>query len=560
MIRAVEDPRAAASAAQRPAARPGDSVWVAASAGTGKTKVLTDRVLSLMLHGTAPARILCLTFTKAAAAEMSNRLADRLARWATMAEEQLSEDLADLLDAPPDSEMLARARKLFARVLDAPGGMKILTIHAFCQSLLRRFPLEAGIAPHFQVLDERSAAEMLQGAREEVLAGSEDDEDTAVAEVAVYAQEQSFQELMAGLIRERARLRRLIANHHGVTGLRAAIFRALEVDEAESPDDVVAAACADATFDYMGLLLAVEAMAGGGKTDRAHGASIAGWLAQPSERPASFERYLGAFFTENGQGDAFKALVHKDALAAAPGIDAVLAGEAQRLDGVRARLNRLRVARATAGLVALGAEVLDAYDRRKQARALLDYDDLILGARGLLQGDGAAAWVLFKLDGGLDHILVDEAQDTNPEQWQVIQSLAEEFFVGKGAREGPRTVFAVGDAKQSIYSFQRADPTAFARMREHFASRAETIGQTLRKVDLSYSFRSVSAVLEAVDAVFAQEAAQDGVLFDDGAMTHQAVRAGQAGLVELWPPAEPAEAEQPAPWAPPQARPCAPGS
>ncbi|MCH7793923.1 MAG: UvrD-helicase domain-containing protein, partial [Proteobacteria bacterium] len=211
--RAVEDPRAAATAAQRPAARPGDSVWVAASAGTGKTKVLTDRVLSLMLHGAAPARILCLTFTKAAAAEMSNRLADRLARWATFTEEQLTEDLVDLLDAPPDSEMLARARELFARVLDAPGGMKILTIHAFCQSLLGRFPLEAGIAPHFQVLDERSAAELLQEAREEVLAGSEDGpedgpqdgEDTAVAEVAVYAQEQSFQELMAGLIRERAR-------------------------------------------------------------------------------------------------------------------------------------------------------------------------------------------------------------------------------------------------------------------------------------------------------------------------------------------------------------------
>ena len=216
------------------------------------------------------------------------------------------------------------------------------------------------------------------------------------------------------------------------------------------------------------------------------------------------------------------------------------------------------MARATAALLGLGAEILDAYDRRKQARALLDYDDLILGARDLLQGDGAAAWVLFKLDGGLDHILVDEAQDTNPEQWQVIQSLAEEFFVGKGAREGPRTVFAVGDAKQSIYSFQRADPNAFARMRGHFGSRAESIGQKLRKVDLSYSFRSVSAVLEAIDAVFAQEAAQDGVLFDEGTMTHRAVRAGQAGLVELWPPAEPAEAEEPAPWAPPLAQPTAP--
>lgn len=566
MTPAALDPRAAASIAQRPAARPNRSVWVAASAGTGKTKVLTDRVLSLMLHGTPPARILCLTFTKAAAAEMSNRLADSLARWATFTEDQLTEDLAKLLDDPADATMRARARELFARVLDAPGGMKILTIHAFCQSLLGRFPLEARIAPHFQVLDERSAAEMLLEAREEVLAGpgpgGGDAENPAIAEVAVYAQEQSFQELMTAVIRERTRLRRLIVAHRGVDGLRAAIFQALEVNEAESPDDVVDAACVDDAFDQMGLLLAVEAMAGGSKTDQEHGARIADWLAEPRSRPLSFDRYLGAFFTNNGQGEVFKTLVHKAALAAAPGIDAVLTGEAQRLDAVRARLNRLRVARATAGLVALGTEILDAYERRKHARALLDYDDLILAARGLLEGDGAAAWVLFKLDGGLDHILIDEAQDTNPEQWRVIRALAGEFFVGAGARddarEGPRTVFAVGDAKQSIYSFQRADPGAFARMRAHFDARTANIGQRLEKVELSHSFRSVSAVLDAVDTVFAQEAAQDGVLFDEGTMTHRAVRTGQAGLVELWPPAEPAEADQPEPWAAPLARPAGP--
>jgi ATP-dependent helicase/nuclease subunit A len=559
---AVLDPRSAAGAAQRPAAEPGNSVWVAASAGTGKTKVLTDRVLSLMLHGTPPARILCLTFTKAAAAEMSNRLAGRLARWATMAAEDLVEELGALLDDPSEPAVLARARELFARVLDAPGGMKIVTIHAFCQSLLGRFPLEARVAPHFQVLDERSAAEMLKEAREDVLTRSGDDENPAIAEVAVYAQEQSFQELMANLIRDRARLRRLIDRPGGLTGLRAAIFRALEVDEADNPDEIIAAACADNSFDQMGLLLAVEAMAGGSKTDQDHGARIAEWLAGPDDRPALFGRYLGAYFTKDGQETVFKTLVHKAALAAAPGIDAVLAGEAARLDAVRARLNRLRVARATAGLVALGAEVLEAYDRRKQARALLDYDDLILAARNLLEGAGAAAWVLFKLDGGLDHILVDEAQDTNPDQWQVIQSLAEEFFVGAGAYDGthevPRTVFAVGDAKQSIYSFQRADPTAFARMRDHFAERAANIGQRLHDIKLSHSFRSVSAVLETVDAVFAQDAAKDGVLFGEGAMTHQAVRAGQAGLVELWPPAEPVEAEQPAPWEPPLAQPAAP--
>ena len=561
MSPAVLDPRIAAGAAQRPAAEPGDSVWVAASAGTGKTKVLTDRVLSLMLHGTPPARILCLTFTKAAAAEMSNRLADRLARWVTLDEENLAEDLAELLDKPTEPAVLARARELFARVLDAPGGMKILTIHAFCQSLLGRFPLEARVAPHFQVLDERSAAEMLKEAREEVLArpkdGQEDEESPAIAEVAVYAQEQSFQELMAGLIRERARLRRLIAEHGGVAGLRAAIFRALEVDEAESPEDIVGAACLDDAFDQMGLRLVGEALAGGSAVEVKKSGLLRAWLAADlAGRRRHFDDYGGLYLTRE---DATRArLLTKAAIQAVPGALEIMQTEGERLAAARSRLNRLRVARATAGLVALGVEVLDVYDRRKQARALLDYDDLILAARNLLQGAGAAAWVLFKLDGGLDHILVDEAQDTNPDQWQVIQFLAEEFFVGAGTHEGPRTVFAVGDAKQSIYSFQRADPTAFARMRDHFAKRAANVGQRLRNVELSHSFRSVSAVLEAVDAVFAQDPARDGVLFGEGAMTHQAVRAGQAGMVELWPPAEPVEAEQPAPWAPPLAQPAAP--
>ena len=559
------DPRAAASLAQRPAARPDRSVWVAASAGTGKTKVLTDRVLSLMLHGTPPARILCLTFTKAAAAEMSNRLADSLARWATFTEEQLTEDLAKLLDDPADAALRARARELFARVLDAPGGMKILTIHAFCQSLLGRFPLEAGIAPHFQVLDERSAAEMLLEAREEVLAGPGagrgDAENPAVSEVAVYAQAQSFQELMTEVIRERTRLRRLIVEHRGVGGLCAAIFQALEVDEAESLDDVIAAPCADDSFDQMGLRLVAEALAGGTAAEVGKSRLLQDWLdAGLAKRALHFDAYAGLYLTKD---DAPRArLLTKEAAEAVSGALEVMAAEAERLVAARARLNRLRVARATAGLVALGTEILDAYERRKHARALLDYDDLILAARGLLEGDGAAAWVLFKLDGGLDHILIDEAQDTNPEQWRVIRALAGEFFVGAGARddarEGPRTVFAVGDAKQSIYSFQRADPGAFARMRAHFDSRAENIGQRLEKVELSHSFRSVSAVLDAVDAVFAQAAAQDGVLFDEGAMTHRAVRAGQAGLVELWPPAEPAEAEQPAPWEAPLAHPAGP--
>ena len=146
---AVHEP----AAAQRRGADPGASAWVAASAGTGKTKVLIDRLLRLLLAGARPSQLLCLAFTKAAAAEMANRLARRLARWAALAEADLAAEIADLTGEPPRAADLAAARRLFAAVLDAPGGLTIETIHGFCQSLLRRFPLEAGVAPHFQVMD-----------------------------------------------------------------------------------------------------------------------------------------------------------------------------------------------------------------------------------------------------------------------------------------------------------------------------------------------------------------------------------------------------------------------
>lgn len=549
MNAAAQRARSQAAAAQRPAADPAASVWVGASAGTGKTKVLTDRVLSLMLHGTAPSRILCLTFTKAAAAEMANRLADRLARWAVIPDTLLSDELFNILGRRADPEMQARARELFARVLDAPGGMKIQTIHAFCQSLLARFPLEAGIAPHFQVLDERSAAEMLREAREAALADPAMAE--FVSEVSVHAQEQSLAELLAELVRERGRIARLFAN--GFDAAEAAIYRVLGVDIEDTREALLEAACRDAAFDLGGLRATVAALEAGTAPEQAKAAMLRLWLDYgASGRAKDFGSYCDLFLTQDGNVRA--RLLTKGAQAAVSGALEAMQAEAARLIALRDKLNAVTVARATAALLRLGQAVLEVYGQQKQARALLDYDDLIFGARDLLAREGTASWVLFKLDGGLDHILIDEAQDTNPEQWEVIERISAEFFSGEGAREGPRTVFAVGDAKQSIYSFQRADPAAFTRMREFFSLRVREAGQAWAKIDLAHSFRSSSAILLAVDAVFARETAQDGLLFEEAAISHRAVRLGQAGLVELWPPAPADPDEDPAPWAAPVSR------
>ncbi|MEE8622959.1 MAG: double-strand break repair helicase AddA [Alphaproteobacteria bacterium] len=545
-------------AAQRPAANPEASVWVAASAGTGKTKVLVDRVLSLMLHGTRPERLLCLTFTKAAAAEMANRIHERLGRWATFGEDALAKDLAGLTGKSPDAGARGRARGLFAEVLDVPGGMKIQTIHAFCQSLLRRFPVEAAIAPHFQVMDERTAAEMLQGAREEVLvrARRADEDDgpdaalaAALAEATGHVHADAFAELMAELAGERGRLKRLIARFDGIDGLIAAVRELLGVTEGEDDASIVAAACEDTALDGRSLRAAAAALTQGSTTDRERGAALGRWLAEPESRAGDFGDYVEIYLTK--EGNPRQALITRQAAAAAPGAEEALRAEAEGLIQVAEKRKAVAVAAATAAALTLGAGLLEAYRNHKAARGLLDYDDLILMTRDLLRRPGTAPWVLFKLDGGLDHILVDEAQDTNPEQWEVIAALAEEFFAGLGARDAVRTVFAVGDAKQSIYSFQRADPAAFERMRAHFSERVKAAGEKWRNLDLDISFRSTAAVLGAVDAIFSRDEARDGVGPHAHAIEHRTHRLGQAGLVELWPAAEPGPPPAAEPWQPP---------
>ncbi|HYM01846.1 MAG TPA: double-strand break repair helicase AddA [Stellaceae bacterium] len=539
-----------ASPAQRLAAEVDASIWVAASAGTGKTKVLTDRVLALMLAGSAPSRILCLTFTKAAAAEMANRLNDRLSAWTTIGQGALVQELEGLTGALPDQKQLAHARTLFARVLDAPGGMRIETIHAFCQSLLRRFPIEANVVPHFDVMDERTSGEALAVARESVLSiarqGDDAELSAALAEVTRLVPEHGFDELIRQLALDRARLGRALAE--GYDRFSMALRRLLAVPQNTTAESVVAAACSDDACDAAALRVAADALAASdSKRDRERGRTVADWLSNRQRRAAGFDEYLTVFFTR--EGERRESIVTKAIAEKMRHVAETLLREAERLETVKRQRAAAALCTATSSLVRLAAALLSLYERHKDERALLDYDDLVLRARELLHRPGIAPWVLFKLDGGLDHILVDEAQDTNPEQWEIVQALADEFFSGLGAREAARTVFAVGDAKQSIYSFQRADPTAFLRMREHFAGRVAAARQRWRVVDLDVSFRSVPAVLTAVDAIFARDDAHAGVALDGAAIHHAPFRAGQAGIVEVWPPVEPDEAPEDRAWA-----------
>ena len=526
---------------QRLAADPEACVWVTASAGTGKTKVLTDRVLNLLLEGAEPQRILCLTFTRAAAGEMQNRLHQRLSEWVVLAPEQLKERLAVFLGAAPTAEQLLRARTLFPVVLDSPGGMKIQTIHGFCQSILKRFPLEANLTPNFQVLDETLSDHLLQKVQDDLLR-SESGLRPFLAKLTDIFDDNSFSEMLAHLMGERHKWSWLIQEPQALKRARIEIERLLGVSLDHRVEDYISKAMLGSNREK--LRHAAVCLQAGSETDQQRGEALIGCLLE-----MKVESYIALFLTAGGE--VRKRLATKTVVDKNPEVLEILLQEAERMQDLQNRVNSLDCATRTWAIVNLGVAILQTYTQEKQRRGQLDYNDLIERTAHLLRMPDVAPWVLFKLDGGLDHILVDEAQDTNLHQWTVISSLAEEFFSGTGAREGRRTLFVVGDLKQSIYSFQGANPYVFDGMRKHFTKAIQAAKANWREVQLNISFRSTQAVLGVVDKVFEHLVARDGVALEEELIEHHSFRIGQGGLVEVWPLVAPDEAAELSSWAPP---------
>lgn len=555
-----DDPLVLATANQRRASAPDTSVWVAASAGTGKTKVLTDRVLRLLLTGTAPQRLLCLTYTKAATAEMATRIASRLSAWAAEPDDHiLSEQIRELTGTTPDQKKCDEARRLFARVLDVPGGLKIQTLHAFCQSLLQRFPLEAEVLPHFTVLDEQNSALLLIEARDAILArawqGDDPDLEAALATVAANATDNSFTELLQKILGMRGRITRMLERHQGPSGTHQALARRLGVDPAATYQSIIEAACADSAIDQLSLVKLAEALTHGGVNDKSYAPIVRSFAtASALERIGLYQDYEEVFITRTERTPR-KNFPSGNAKKFDPKCADIANQETTRLFIALEQMRAAEILQRSSALITLSAAIIDAYAERKRQGGWLDYPDLILKARDLVTGKGKTptAWVMYKLDEGIDHILVDEAQDSNPEQWELVTALTDEFFAGQGAHDDEtiRTVFAVGDVKQSIFSFQGADPNVFLATGQRIGRRATDAKRRFDPVELHVSFRSVSAVLQAVDAVFLNPDAQQGVALDNAVIRHIASRTGESGLVELWPTTNP-RSEDPLPaWQPP---------
>lgn len=539
---------------QARAADPEASVWVTANAGTGKTRVLADRVLRLLLAGAEPESILCLTFTKAAAVEMTARIERDLAEWAVAeTDDVLAEKLERLENSWPDAERLRRARRLFARVLDLPQGLPVMTIHSFCASLLRRFPVEAAVAPHFEQIDDRTAAEVMKEARLWVLGeGRERSQALAAAieRLSAVMAEASLGDLLAQILAMRGIWRATIGPRGGAAGLGQAIHSALGVDPNLDSVALARRACSLSDINAVALRAAAAAMvADGTKTNVVRGGQILAWLdLSEDQRLGGFDAYETVYLTKDRVGR--KDVCTKRFADAEPAHHRALVLEQVRLVQLVAQVNACTCARRSADVATIAEALIDHYEKLKGRDASLDFDDLIERAAALLETREQRDWVLFKLDARLEHLLVDEAQDTSPSQWQIIERLVEEFGAGAGVHDRPRTLFVVGDEKQSIYSFQGADLVNFRDVHGRLTSRLAPREETLAR-----SFRSAGAVLELVDAVSELPEVRPGLTAGGALPGHASTRGEDMGEVILWPLMPPEAAEDLIePWALPSAR------
>jgi ATP-dependent helicase/nuclease subunit A len=527
--------------AQIEAADPDVSAFVSANAGSGKTHVLAQRVINLLLRGVDPAKILCITFTKAAAANMANRVFGTLAEWTALDDAALDREIRLSTGGKADAAQRARARRLFASALETPGGLKVQTIHAFCTRLLHQFPFEANVAARFTVLDEASTAQLLDqltlGVLLEAASQPQGALARALATAIVAAADITFKEVVSDAIRKRDAIEAWTKGAGGVDAAIGELSNSFGLDPNDTPESVEQEFFSQSLIPAAEWPALIEILASGTTNDKKHIAALK--AARAASGREKIEQYLKVFCTTEHKPrenivTSKLAQKHPDWLER-------LVAEQTRVCNLIARERALAARERTRALITIAAEVIARYRSEKERRALLDYDDLIDKTLDLFSRS-SAAWVLYKLDLGIDHVLIDEAQDTSPKQWQIIKTIVSEFVTGGSRANVKRTIFAVGDEKQSIFSFQGAAPRAFDEMRRAFAGQFDTPDQGWRYLRFHRSFRSGENVLGSVDRVFKAAEVYVSVTTDDiGIPEHQPLPDAAPGLVEIWPLIKPAE-------------------
>lgn len=504
---------------------PRQSCWVAASAGSGKTKILTDRVLALLLSGASPQGILCLTFTRAAAGEMESRILKTLGRWVYMQNDALKSELEPLLRRMPGDQDFKRARSLFPDLMNLATGLRIQTLHAFCQTLLSQFPMEADIPPQFTLLEDTRIEDIALDLLNAFLAI----EDTAAHAFEIFSL-RTLKKLTLSILEHRINLEHFLSN------VSPEMHQNILAHKLELTEETKTLSLEDTLSDSV---LPLSALSWVGKKfsepekDAGVGRTFIGFInGDVQTRMALYPKYRTFFLTQKGAKR--KTLLKKELQQREPGIYQALLDEQDRVFQLEEILKKQRTRLINEVFYQFASGILGAYEHYKKKRGLLDYNDLLLKTKVLLKKTDSLPWIFFSLDKGIDHLLVDEAQDTSALQWEIVRTLFLHLKENQDPQH-PKTIFVVGDEKQSIYSFQGADLAGFASEHAQLKELHETFGEELYQHRLFLSYRSTPTVLQVVDHIFDSVEASRGVQSSGHKITHEAFRASHPGCVTLWP-------------------------
>jgi ATP-dependent helicase/nuclease subunit A len=539
MVKAIRTIPPAVRDKQASASNPASSAFVSANAGSGKTHVLVQRVIRLLLTGVAPEKILCITFTKAAAANMAERVFTTLGHWVTLDDAALDAAIRDAGVPNPDRKLRKVARELFAKALETPGGLKVQTIHALCTRLLQQFPFEANVPARFAVLDDRDQTDMMERANLKVFLEASNAPDSVLGRALQTAMANAADVTFKDVVREACLSRDHFMAWTDAAGsaeaAAAEMSAALGVSSNDSIEDVECEIVDGPYLPRARWLEIADALSAGSKQDQNQAEQLRASLAFIGT--AQVDEYLCVFLTDKNEPRA--AVLTKAFIRDNPSVARLFEEEILRLVPLIERRRAVITRDRTSALLHIAVAAAANYRREKQERGLLDYDDLI-DKTLLMLNKVSAGWVHYKLDRGVDHVLIDEAQDTSPRQWDIVEHIISEFAAGHGARDGvTRTMFAVGDEKQSIFSFQGAAPREFAERRSRFSSRFKSADLNFESISFTYSFRSGAGVLRAVERAFASPDVYKSITTDqDGMPPHLALEDAGPSLIELWPLAE----------------------
>jgi ATP-dependent helicase/nuclease subunit A len=536
MVKAMRTIPLAVRDRQTSASNPASSSFVSANAGSGKTHVLVQRVIRLLLSGVPPEKTLCITFTKAAAANMAERVFTTLGHWVTLDDAALDDAMREAGLPNPGVRLRKVARELFARALETPGGLKVQTIHALCTRLLQQFPFEANVPARFAVLDERDQTDMMERANLRVFLEAARTPDSVLGRALLTAMASAADVTFKDVVREACLSRDHFMAWTDAAGsaeaAAAEMSAVLGVSRTDNLEEVEREIVDGPYLPRERWLEIAGATEGGSKSDQKQGDQLRAALAATGS--AQVDEYLSVFLTDENLPRATiltKAFVRDN-----PSVARLFDNESVRLTSLIERRRAVITRDRTEALLHIAMAAASNYRREKEERGLLDYDDLI-DKTLLMLNKVSAGWVHYKLDRGVDHVLIDEAQDTSPRQWDIVEHIISEFAAGEGARDGiTRTVFAVGDEKQSIFSFQGAAPREFAERRQRIGSRFTAAGLNFESISFTYSFRSGAGVLRAVEGAFRSPDVYQSITTDrDGMPPHLALDDAGPSQIELWP-------------------------